>query len=294
MFSTPTRSLSGQWPRMFERAHLMFRLIASCLLMAAGSACGGGASGPTTPSSPPAPRAPQLSVQVSPNPVPATIRSVGTASVSLRIAANITVRESAGASAQVTSIAASVVQQPGNVSTDGTLTAALSVPALGTASQEVTQDFEVAAVVDSIKWRVTVSGADASGRAFSVTSDEIVINPPALQPPAQPTQARYELWGGPNYSVFLGCFSCNQFASESVFNQFGQYGSRFSQTSVWNHFSSYGSRFSGDSACNQFASNPPIILNTVTNRYTELTVNQFRPFADPNTMAFLRTTICEL
>lgn len=81
-----------------------------------------------------------------------------------------------------------------------------------------------------------------------------------------------------------------------MFNQFGKSGSRLSATSVSNHFSTNGSQFSVNSACNQFASNPPILLNVSIQRYTELTLNQFRTFAerDPVIVAVLKSVICEV
>ncbi len=184
---------------------------------------------------------------------------------------------------------------PSGATTTATLPVSLTVPASGTVNDSYTQDFDVTADVDSVAWRLTVTGTDAQGRTFTVTTPDVGINPPLVQPPPPTSNARFELWGGPNHSVFLGCFSCNQFASDSVFNQFGRYGSRYSSTSVSNHFSTYGSEFSSNSACNTFASNPPIILNTSSQRYTELTLNQFRTFAerDPTIVAVLKSVICE-
>jgi hypothetical protein len=103
------------------------------------------------------------------------------------------------------------------------------------------------------------------------------------------------LYGGRNYDVYLGCFDCNEFASNSVHNSFGNYGSRFSSTSIWNHFSDYGSEFSTNSACNDFASNPPRLFDTNGRSYGELTLNQFRSSAikDADIVRWLRFTVCE-
>jgi hypothetical protein len=117
------------------------------------------------------------------------------------------------------------------------------------------------------------------------------VNPPVIAPPPLPA-GRIELWGGFDYNVFLGCFSCNQFASDSVFNQFGRYGSRFSSASVWNHFSAYGSQFAATSACNQFATSPPRMVDTAAGTYTELTLNTVRPFANRAYVSLLTNNIC--
>ena len=107
--------------------------------------------------------------------------------------------------------------------------------------------------------------------------------PPTPTPtpsPGPPLSSGLYVWGGPNYTQYLGVFTCvfcTEFGAESINNQFGNYGSQFSSTSIRNQFSQYGSQFSTYSACNQFASTPPRVYNA--NRsvyYGELTINQFR------------------
>ena len=118
----------------------------------------------------------------------------------------------------------------------------------------------------------------------------------APPPPVSVGNGRVLLYGGRDHAVFIGCFSCNEFDSESIFNEFGKYGSRFSATSIWNHFSTYGSEFSGDSACNQFASNPPILVDNNGRSYGALTLNQFArgAISDSTIVRWLRVTVCEV
>lgn len=61
--------------------------------------------------------------------------------------------------------------------------------------------------------------------------------------------------------VYLGKLVTNEFDSESIYNEFGNYGSKFSTKSIWNEFSDYGSEFSLYSAFNEFASHPPLIVD---------------------------------
>jgi hypothetical protein len=102
---------------------------------------------------------------------------------------------------------------------------------------------------------------------------------PTPTPPPSPATGLY-LWGGANYTQYLGfftCVFCTEFTSDSINNQFGQYGSAFSSTSIRNQFSQYGSQFSTYSACNQFAGTPPRVYNANRSTYYgELTLNQFR------------------
>lgn len=74
--------------------------------------------------------------------------------------------------------------------------------------------------------------------------------------------------------TFLGKLTSNSFDSESIFNEFGNYGSKFSTTSIFNEFSSYGGQFSSLSPFNSFTSTPPkIFING--NFWGYLTVNDF-------------------
>jgi hypothetical protein len=59
---------------------------------------------------------------------------------------------------------------------------------------------------------------------------------------------------------FIGVISSSRFSSDSICNDFGDYGSSFSSKSIKNEFGQYGSRFSPLSAYNQFATTPPTIF----------------------------------
>jgi hypothetical protein len=60
--------------------------------------------------------------------------------------------------------------------------------------------------------------------------------------------------------TYLGTLDSG-FASESIFNDFGNYGSQFSSTSIWNTFSEYDSEFSSLSAFSDLASKPPMLFD---------------------------------
>jgi hypothetical protein len=61
---------------------------------------------------------------------------------------------------------------------------------------------------------------------------------------AQSSKPELLLFGGKNNKTFLGCITCNRLSDISIWNKFGDYGSRFSDTSIWNKFGDYGSRYS--------------------------------------------------
>ena len=85
------------------------------------------------------------------------------------------------------------------------------------------------------------------------------------------------VFGGRNHDVFLGCLTCGKYASNSVLNTYGEFGSRYSSTSVANRYGTYGSRYSSDSVCNPYASDPPVIVDREGGYYGELTMNRTRP-----------------
>lgn len=47
---------------------------------------------------------------------------------------------------------------------------------------------------------------------------------------------------------------------DSIFNEFGRYGSEFATKSIWNEFGRYGSEFATHSPFNEFTSSPPLIM----------------------------------
>lgn len=75
--------------------------------------------------------------------------------------------------------------------------------------------------------------------------------------------------------TYLGCWTCSSFDTDSIFNQFGTYGSEFSQTSIWNEFSPYGSPYASTSACNGVATSPPVLADEHDCFVARLSVNKF-------------------
>lgn len=60
--------------------------------------------------------------------------------------------------------------------------------------------------------------------------------------------------------TYLGELSTNRYATDSVFNKYGTYGSKYSIYSIYNKYGTYGSAYSNYSAFNRFATQPPIIV----------------------------------
>lgn len=81
--------------------------------------------------------------------------------------------------------------------------------------------------------------------------------------------------------TFLGKISRDQFAADSIANQFGTHGSKFEAESIFNEFGKYGGKFSAMSPYNKFSTTPPkITLNN--GKWIYLTINRFQtPRLDP-------------
>lgn len=90
------------------------------------------------------------------------------------------------------------------------------------------------------------------------------------------TTAEIIILGGRNQTDFLGCLSCNEFNSDSVWNDMSRHG--FGNSfSTWNPFGPNKNPYSPTSACNEMATNPPIIVDRRGTYYGEFTINDARP-----------------
>lgn len=62
-----------------------------------------------------------------------------------------------------------------------------------------------------------------------------------------------------NENTYLGKI-LNSFSADSIFNEYGTYGSKYNSKSIWNNYSSFGSTFGTHSAFNNYTSTPPMII----------------------------------
>ena len=255
------------------------------------SACSGGSSlAPTSPT--PAP---------SPSSAPAAAAPTRLITVDGNLAfGNVTVGSSKDVSFTIRNAGTGTLTVSGLSITSGlgAFTASWTSGAVAAnATQSVTVHF-APTTAQAYSGTITINADHTSGTNTIAVSGTGTSSSSGGSTPAPPSigSGRVLLYGGRNQEVYLGCFSCNEFDSESVFNEFGRYGSRFSSTSIWNHFSSYGSEFSSDSACNQFASNPPILVDTNGRSFGALTLNQFArgAIADATIVRWLRISVCEV
>ena len=74
--------------------------------------------------------------------------------------------------------------------------------------------------------------------------------------------------------TFLGTFE-NEYAPQSIYNQYGTYGSPYSTGSIFNKYGTYGSDYSQYSPFNQYAQNAPWLMYRNGNYYGRLSTNRY-------------------
>lgn len=97
------------------------------------------------------------------------------------------------------------------------------------------------------------------------------------------------VFGGDGHKTFLGCLTCSEYNSSSLFSKYGSFGSSYSATSIFNKYSEFGSPYSDYSACNKYATDPPVLVDRDGNFYGRLTMNRYQGDAvsDEQTIAWL-------
>jgi len=87
---------------------------------------------------------------------------------------------------------------------------------------------------------------------------------------------------------FVGCLNCNRYASESVCNKYGDYGSRYSTQSIWNRYGKFGSRYNTNSPWNRYGKGLKIV-DTNGNYYGLFSISQHGKSTVPLVQLLLET-----
>ncbi|RHJ76377.1 hypothetical protein [Parabacteroides sp. AM08-6] len=85
------------------------------------------------------------------------------------------------------------------------------------------------------------------------------------------------LFGGKDHDEFLGCINCNGYSSNSVWNEYSNYGNSYNSKSIWNEYGTYGNEYSDYSPWNPYATHPPVVVDRDGNFYGYLTTNKYHP-----------------
>ncbi|MDE6146489.1 MAG: hypothetical protein K2G18_00330 [Bacteroidales bacterium] len=84
------------------------------------------------------------------------------------------------------------------------------------------------------------------------------------------------IYGGKEHDEYLGKLNASKYDSESIWNQYGKYGSRYNSKSIWNGYGTYGSKYSSYSPFNNYASNPPVLVDKNGKFYGYFTSNKYK------------------
>jgi len=75
--------------------------------------------------------------------------------------------------------------------------------------------------------------------------------------------------------TFLGTLNENEYDSNSIYNQYGKYGSQYEKACIFNKYSNYGSDYSDKNPFNQYANKAPGLYDRYNNFYGTLSINRY-------------------
>ena len=84
------------------------------------------------------------------------------------------------------------------------------------------------------------------------------------------------IYGGRNHDVYLGCLNCNNYDQNSIWNEYGKYGSKYYPNCIWNSYGTYGSEYNPYSPWNSYSSSPPVVVDREGNFYGYFTINEYK------------------
>jgi hypothetical protein len=106
---------------------------------------------------------------------------------------------------------------------------------------------------------------DSQTYSVGITNgNQIPIETPTPTPPPSTNSGKVK---GPltiysnDGKTYLGKLTANEYDTDSIYNEYGTYGSKYSTDSIMNEYGTYGSKYSSTSVFNDLASEPPIILD---------------------------------
>ncbi|MFV9551430.1 hypothetical protein [Algibacter sp. PT7-4] len=84
------------------------------------------------------------------------------------------------------------------------------------------------------------------------------------------------LYGGNNHKEYLGCLTCSNYDSNSIWNAYGTYGNNYNSKSIWNEYGTFGNEYNAQSPWNEYANNPPVVVDKNGNFYGYFTINEYK------------------
>ncbi|MNT44163.1 hypothetical protein D3C72_1806800 [compost metagenome] len=82
------------------------------------------------------------------------------------------------------------------------------------------------------------------------------------------------IMGGQSQDTFLGRLTCNEYASNSVWNEHSPHGWS-NKYGTWNRYGQHASEYASHSACNPYSSSAPALVDRQGNFYGRLSTNEY-------------------
>lgn len=95
------------------------------------------------------------------------------------------------------------------------------------------------------------------------------------------------IFGGKDHDVFLGCLNCDKYDNNSIWNKYGDYGSKYNEKSIWNKYGTYSGKYNDTSPFNKYASYPPVLVDAEGNFYGYFTANSYKDKASKYKLALI-------
>ncbi len=90
------------------------------------------------------------------------------------------------------------------------------------------------------------------------------------------------IFGGKSHGVFLGCYGCASYDNGSICSKYGK-GGRYDSDSIFNRYGEYGSKYSSSSPWNRYGSidEVPVVVDRSGGFHGYLTIAKYTPNAAP-------------
>lgn len=95
------------------------------------------------------------------------------------------------------------------------------------------------------------------------------------------------LYGGKDHDDYLGCLNCTKYDSNSIWNEYGKYGSIYESKSIWNKYGTYGNEYNFGSPWNPYSNDTPIVVDKDGKFYGYFTINKYKSQRCENKVAKL-------
>lgn len=130
-------------------------------------------------------------------------------------------------------------------------------------------------MIDETMIYVDVAPLSDGGTIMAPSFEEILSTSPTISDSVGAYVYPLHLYSNDG-KVYLGKLTTDKYDFDSIWNEYGDYGSKYATNSIWNQYGDYGSKYSSKSAFNEYASTPPKIVDNNGKFFGYLTANKYK------------------